>query len=98
MIEGLTFASALNKFAQRRELCFAKISLELEIKFHARTAKRVREQVLGIEARILNPVFLEICGRRLQHFKEGHTRSIVIPSESLALSEVEWVEESLTVI
>jgi len=31
------------------------------------------------------------CARR-------NARSFVIPSESLALSEVEWVEESLTLI
>jgi hypothetical protein len=62
----------LNKFAQRRELQFAKSSLEFEIKFHACAAERVREQMLGIQARIFDPAFLEIRGRRLQNTEHGH--------------------------
>jgi hypothetical protein len=72
MLERFALASALNKFAQRREHRFAKSSLELEIKFHARAAERVREQVLGIQSRIFDPAFLEIRGRRLQYAEHRH--------------------------
>src|SRR5207249_6514519 len=72
MLERLALAPASNKLAQWREFGFVKSVLELEIKFHARAAERVREQVLRIQSRILDPSFFEINGRRLQYVEHGH--------------------------
>ena len=98
MLERLTFAPASDKIAQWRKFCFVKSALEFQIKFHARAVERVCKQMLRIQARILDPSFFKIRSRWLQYIEHGHVHSFVIPSESVALSEVEWVEESLTVI
>jgi hypothetical protein len=65
MLKGLAFAPALHKSTQRHELRFAQSSFEFEIKFHPGAAKGMRGQMLCIQSRIFDPVFLEIRGRRL---------------------------------
>src|SRR5437016_14021002 len=46
MLKRVAFAPASDKVAQWREFCVVKSALKLQIKFHARTAKRIREQML----------------------------------------------------
>jgi hypothetical protein len=72
MLKRLAFAPASDKIAQWGEFRFVKSALELQIKFHARAAKRISEQMLRIQSRILDSSFFEIRSRRLQHFKDGH--------------------------
>src|SRR6266403_2260474 len=72
MLKRLPFAPASDKIAQWREFCFVKSALELQVKFHARAAERISEQMLRIQSRILDSSFFEIRSRRLQHFKDGH--------------------------
>ena len=63
MLKRLAFTPASDKIPQWREFRFVKSALELQIKFHARAAERIREQMLRIQARILDLVLLKISSR-----------------------------------
>ncbi len=79
-----------------RQLGFAEVPFELEIKFHARPSQHVCEQVLGVQARIIDITLLEIRGHRLQYLEDRHTSfvtspSILIPSGARNLSPLSMI-------
>jgi hypothetical protein len=74
MLERLALAAAPDQFAQGRQFRFRQEAFELEVKFDALALDRMREQMLGIQARALDVALLEISGRRLQDFENGHEK------------------------
>ena len=73
MLEWLALAAPPNQLAQRGQFAFAEILFELEIKFHARASEHMCEQVLGVQARIVDVALLKIRGHGLQYLEDGHS-------------------------
>ena len=61
-----------HQFADWRQFRFGQIALEFQVNIEPFSPERMRQQMLRIQARIFDPVFLEIRGRRLQHFEDSH--------------------------
>src|SRR5260370_703327 len=55
------------------QFAFAEILFELEIKFHARASEHMCEQVLGVQARVVDVALLKIRGHGLQYLEDGHS-------------------------
>ena len=81
MLERLVLSPPSDQFADWRQFRFGQIALEFQVNIEPFPPERMRQQMLGIQARIFNPVFLEIRGRRLQT-----TSSTVILSSEPATS------------
>ena len=64
MLQRLTLAASPNEFTQRRQFRFAERPIEIQIKLDPLPSQRVREQMLGIQARTLDAALLKIraCG------------------------------------
>src|SRR6266487_991700 len=73
MLERFALTTAPDKFAQSREFVLAQGAFELQIKFNAPAIQNVREQVLCVQAGIVDPALLEIRCRRMQHLKDSHS-------------------------
>src|ERR1700736_4534094 len=96
MLERLALSASPRQLAQRGQLGFAENPFELEIKFHARSSQHVCEQVLSVQARIIDITLLEMRGHRLQYLEDRHTSfaptpSIVIPSGARNLSPLSMI-------
>ena len=72
MLERFAFTATPHQFAQRRQLRFRQLSLELEIKLHPRPTEHMPDQMLRVQPRIVDLVLLEILGARLQHLEKRH--------------------------
>src|SRR5204863_6775126 len=86
MLKRLALAATLHQIAQWRELGFSQHTLKFQVQLNPFPSEHVREQMLSIQPRIFDAVFLEICCRRLQHFENGHGPLIVIRAKSRNLS------------
>ena len=75
MLERLAFTATFYQIAQRRKFCFSQLPFEFEIKLDTSLIQNMRQQVLGIQSRILNIALVEIGSRRLQHFENRHRHS-----------------------
>jgi hypothetical protein len=72
VLERFALATASDQLAERRQFRFRKGALELEVKLDALALERVRQQVLGVQARTLDFALLEISGGRLQDLEDRH--------------------------
>ena len=63
MLQWFALSPALHQLAQPRELFFIKLALELKIELEPRKLEYMRDQVFRVQARALDLVLGEICGR-----------------------------------
>src|SRR5205807_8893448 len=73
MLERLVLPAPADKLAERRQFGLGQIALELEINIEPFPPERMRQQMFGVQARILNPAFFEVGGGGLKNVEHRHT-------------------------
>ena len=70
VLEGFAGPSAFDRVAQRDAFGLGQGAVELEVEFHAFEAEGVREQVLGIEARVFHAAVGEVALAGAENLEE----------------------------
>ena len=65
VLERFALCPRLNQFPQGCQFAFAQRTVELHVKFDPFFAQNMSHEVLGVEARAFDPMFLEIPRGRL---------------------------------